>query len=203
MHAPEIHGIEVEGVTRGSFILRGALAAGAVYGTGAVAPFVSRAFAAVPTGDIAIVGFALAVENLEAAMYQAGAARAGLTGQAKKLTDEFASHETQHVQALTGFLQALGGKPPPVQRFKFPFTDQASFLKLAVTLEEVGIGAYNGAAPAITSPDVISAAGAIVQTEARHAGALRMLTGQDPAPQAFDKPLALQEVTARVKPYVG
>jgi rubrerythrin len=202
MRAPELDGIEVAGVTRASFILRGALAAGALYGTGAVAPFVSRAFAAVPANDVAILGFALGLENLEVAFYKAGAARAGLTGQAKKLTDEFAAHENEHVAALTGFVQALGGKPPAVQQFKFPFKDQASFLKMAVTLEEVGIGAYNGSAPAIVSPDLIAAAGSIVQTEARHAGALRMLAGQDPAPQAFDKPLALQEVNTRVRPFV-
>jgi rubrerythrin len=202
MRAPELDGIEVEGVTRASFVLRGALAAGALYGTGAVAPFVSRAFAAVPSGDVAILTFALALENLEVALYKAGAARAGLTGQAKTLTDEFAGHENEHVTTLTGFIQALGAKPPPTQQYKFAFKDQPSFLKLAVTLEEVGIGAYNGAAPAIVSPDLIAAAGAIVQTEARHAGALRMLAGQDPAPQAFDKPLAAQEVNARVKPFV-
>ena len=34
---PELEGLEVHGITRGSFILRSALAAGAVYGLGAVA----------------------------------------------------------------------------------------------------------------------------------------------------------------------
>src|SRR6202161_1592756 len=42
---PELAACEVHGMTRSSFILRGALAAGAVYGTSAVTPFVSSALA--------------------------------------------------------------------------------------------------------------------------------------------------------------
>ena len=38
--APELGAIEVQGVTRQSFIMKGALAAGTVYGLGAVQPFV-------------------------------------------------------------------------------------------------------------------------------------------------------------------
>ena len=73
---------------------------------------------------------------------------------------------------------------------------------MAVTLEEVGISAYNGAATAIKSPDLLSAAGAVVQVEARHAGALRELAGMDPAPVAFDKTLSPQQVVAAVKPFL-
>ena len=47
--SPELGAVEVHGLTRASFILRGALAAGAVYGAGAVAPFVSDALA--PASD--------------------------------------------------------------------------------------------------------------------------------------------------------
>jgi Ferritin-like domain len=71
-----------------------------------------------------------------------------------------------------------------------------------VKLEETGISAYNGAAPAITSTDLLQAAGGIVQVEARHAGALRMLAGQDPAPFAFDQALPPEQVTQRVKPFL-
>ena len=42
------------------------------------------------------------------------------------------------------------------------------------------MSAYNGAAPMIKSKDVLAAAGAIVQVEARHAAALRFLGGMDP-----------------------
>ncbi|MEA2196209.1 MAG: hypothetical protein QOJ25_260, partial [Solirubrobacteraceae bacterium] len=38
---PELADVEVGGVTRASFLVRGAVAAAAVYGTAAEAPFVS------------------------------------------------------------------------------------------------------------------------------------------------------------------
>ena len=39
--SPGLDAIEVQGMTRASFLLKGALAAGALYGVGAVTPFVS------------------------------------------------------------------------------------------------------------------------------------------------------------------
>jgi rubrerythrin len=204
MQAPELDVVEVGGVTRGVFILRGALAAGALYGAGAVGPYVAGAFAAVPASDVQVLGFALALENLEAAFYQAALApHVALTGKVKALATEFGAHEAEHVKALEGLINQLGGKPAAAAKGKFPLKDQAAFLKTAVALEEVGVSAYNGAAPGIQSPDLLSALGSIVQVEARHAGALRMVAGLDPAPQAFDKPLTAAEVVVRVKPYVG
>jgi rubrerythrin len=204
MSAPELRGVEVEGVTRSAFILRGALAAGAMYGAGAVGPFVSRAFGATPPGDVQVLGFALALENVESAFYKAALAPAvGLTGKVKSLATEFGAHEAEHVKVLEGLIQQLGAKPAAAAKAKFPLKDQASFLRLAVTLEEVGVSAYNGVAPALQTPDLIAAAGSIVQVEGRHAGALRMVAGLDPAPQAFDKPLTAAQVGARLKPYVG
>jgi hypothetical protein len=51
--------IEIQGMTRSAFLVRGALAAGGAYGAGAVAPMVSRALAAAGGGDVAIFNFAL------------------------------------------------------------------------------------------------------------------------------------------------
>jgi hypothetical protein len=65
------------------------------------------------------------------------------------------------------------------------------------------VGAYLGAAPQLTTPDLINAVGAIAQTEARHAAALRVRAGQDPAPSAFDEPLPPQQVDAAVGRLVG
>jgi hypothetical protein len=59
---PELAACEIHGMTRASFILRGALAAGAVYGTASVAPFVSQALAAPGGGDAEILNFALTLE---------------------------------------------------------------------------------------------------------------------------------------------
>jgi rubrerythrin len=202
MSMPELHRVEVEGTTRAQFILRGALATGAVYGMGAIAPYVSGALAATAADDVQTLSFALALEQLETAFYKAALQRAGLTGDIQKLATAFGAQEAQHAQALSDLITQLGSKPAPAPTAKFGLTDQASFLKLAVTLEDTGVGAYNGAAPAIKTPDILSALGGIVQTEARHSAALRMLAGQDPAPQAFDKGLAPAQVSSVVQPYV-
>jgi rubrerythrin len=194
--------IRVEGFTRASFILRGALAASAAYGAGAVAPFVSGTFAAVPQSDLAVVEFALGLEQLEAAFYTAALARAGLGGQLKTLATEFGAHEAEHAKALGDLITQLGGKPAAPPKTKFGLTNQASFLRLAVVLEDTGVGAYNGAAPAVRTPDLLATLGEIAQTEARHSGALRMAAGLDPAPQAFEKPIAAPQVAQAVKPFI-
>jgi rubrerythrin len=202
MMLPELDRVEIEGVTRGTFILRGALATGALYGAGAVAPFVSAAFGAIPQTDVQILSFALSLEQLESAFYKAALAGAGLTGDAQKIATAFGAHEDEHVKAIEQLLTLLGAKPAAAPKAKFGLTDQASFFKLAVALEDTGIGAYNGAAPQLSTPDLISSLGGIVQVEARHSGALRMMTGQDPAPDAFDKPLPPAEVSSRLAPFL-
>jgi hypothetical protein len=81
-------------------------------------------------------------------------------------------------------------------------TDQKTFLKLAQTLEDTGVSAYNGAGPAIKSKEVLGAAGSIVQVEARHAAVIRMLNGQLPAPDAFDHSLDTAQVQKLVMPFI-
>jgi len=199
---PELGAIEVHGHTRGAFIVRGALAAGAMYGTGAVGSFVSTALAQSGGGDLDILNFALTLEYLESAFYREAQAKAGLSGQAAKLAKEIGQHEQEHVKALSGAISKMGGKPVQAPKVAFPLTDEASFLKLAQTFEDTGVSAYNGAAPAIKSKEVLSVAGSIVQVEARHAAAVRGLAGNHPAPNAFDPTLSKPQVLNAVKPFI-
>ena len=187
-----------EGITRSTFILRGALGVASAYGIGAVTPFVSQALGNA-AGDEQVLAFALGLEQLESAFYKAANARAGLTGQAAALAKSFGAHEDEHVKALSQLVSQLGGQPPPASGAKFGLSDQASFLKLAVQLEDLGVAAYNGAAPLVKTPDILSALGSIVNVEARHSAALRSLAGQDPAPQAFDKPKPADQVAVELK----
>jgi len=200
---PELAAVQVHGVTRGSFILRGALAAGALYGGSAVAPFVSQALAAGGGGDAEILNFALTLEYLEAAFYNVKGKEIALTGQAKSYAKMFGEQETAHVGALTTTIKQLGGTPVKSPQFVFPVTNQAAFLALASTLENTGVGAYNGAAPSITSKEILAAAGSIVQIEARHAAAIDLLIGKSPTPSGgFDVPLTKAQVLARIGPLV-
>ena len=197
--------VEVEGINRQTFVLRGALAAGAVYGAGAVTPFVRQAMAQEGAGDVEILNFALTLEYLEAAFYERALKQVkGLPGDVKKLATTIGDNEAEHVTTLTTTIESLGGKPVKAPKVDFAgaFASPKSFLKLAQTLEDTGVSAYNGAAPMIESAEVLSAAGSIVQVEARHAAAIRSLNGAPITPGAFDKPLEMQQVLKAVKPFV-
>jgi hypothetical protein len=200
---PELGAIEVHGVTRSSFILRGALVAGGALGLGAVGPFVSGALAATDAGDIDILNFALTLEMLETDFYKHKAKTVGLSGEAKTLAAQFAGEEQQHVDALTHAIKAAGGKPVKHPTFVFPGGNQASFLSLAYTLENTGVSAYNGAGPSLVNKAYLAAAGSIVQVEARHAAAIGVLTNKSVTPSGgFDKPLSKAQVLKIAGPLI-
>jgi rubrerythrin len=196
---------DVQPVSRQAFIVRGALAAGAVYGAGAVGPFVRQAIAQEGGGDVEVLNFALTLEYLETAYYTEALKQvSGLSGDVKALATEIRDNEAEHVDALTQAIEDLGGTPvkAPGVDFGGAFASEKSFLKLAQTLEDTGVSAYNGAAPAIESAEVLGAAGSIVQVEARHAAAIRSLNGAPISDGGFDKALEMQEVLDAVKPFV-
>ena len=195
-------GVEIESMTRGAFVLRGAIAAGAAYGAAAAGPYVARALAQSGAGDIAIVNFALTLEYVETAFYKAALANAKLRGAVKSLATQFGLDEAAHAEALSQAVQQAGATPAKAPKTSFPLRDQASFLRLAATLEETGVSAYNGAIPRLKSPDLVTALGSIVQVEGRHAAAIAVAAGRNPAPAAFDTPLTPAQVTARIRPYV-
>jgi rubrerythrin len=200
--ASELDAVEIHGMTRSSFILRGAVAAGSVYGASMVSPFVRQALAQ-GGGDVEVLNFALTLEFLEAAFYTEAGKIGGLSDEAVKLVETFGNEEQQHVDALSKTITDLGGKPTAAPMVDFgSLKNEAAFLKLAVAFEDLGVSAYNGAAPAIKSKEVLAAAGSIVQVEARHAAAIRLLAKKDPAPQAFDESATTDAVLKAVKPYV-
>jgi hypothetical protein len=201
---PELATVEIKGMTRSAFIVRGAMAAGATYGLGAVSPFVSGALAQ-GGGDVEIVNFALTLEYLEAAFYTEAAKKVpGLSGDLADLVKEIRDNEVEHVDALTATVKQLGGKPAAVPGVDFgnAFSSTGGFLKLANVFEDTGVSAYNGAATGIESVEVLAAAGGIVQVEARHAALIRLARKKPPAPLAFDKSSTADEVLAAVKPFI-
>jgi hypothetical protein len=204
---PELAGVSVdedsEDLSRSDVILKGALAAGAVYGTFMVGPFVRKALAMSGGGDVDILNFALTLEYLETKFYEEAKTRAGAKGELKSLVDLIAKDEKQHVEALTATVKQLGGKPVAEPKFDFAYSDTAGFLKLAQTFEDTGVSAYNGAGPAIKSKDVLAAAGAIVQVEARHAAAIRLQNKEEPSPDAFDPSLDEAQVLKAVEPFIA
>ena len=194
---------EIHGLTRSAFLARSALTAGALYGAGSVTPLVSRALA--QSGDVDILNFALTLEYLESTFYaQALQQVKKLSSETRALATEIRANEDAHVDALTDAVKQAGGKPvaAPGVDFGDAFADEKSFLALAQTFEDTGVSAYNGAAPAIKSPQLLAAAGSIVQIEARHAALIRLANGVTPAPDQFDPSLDQDAVLKAVMPYV-
>jgi len=205
LKVPELAHIQVQGLTRSAFLVRGALAAGAVYGAGAVTPFVGQALAQGGGGDVDILNFALTLEYLEGAFYKQAVTKVkGLSGDTLKLAKELRDNEAEHVAALTKAIKGAGGKPVTAPKVDFggAFASTEAFLKTANTFEDTGVSAYNGAGPMLKNKDYLAAAGSIVQIEARHAALTRRARGKSPAPDAFDKTLSMQEVLTAVKPFI-
>jgi hypothetical protein len=198
----------VDPPTRGAFLKKAGIGAGAVIGSGAVLgalPSLAGA-ATVPSSDIAILNFALTLEYLEAAFYAAAKGNNVGSGQ-QDLTsfiDVVAGHEAAHVKFLKG---ALGRKAVAKPKFDFKdaVTDQAKFAATAQVLEDTGVQAYLGQAANIKNKKVLAAAGSILPIEARHAAWIRDIngkfTGQQPlpAPAAFQSAKTKAQILAAVK----
>jgi hypothetical protein len=180
----------------------------AVAGAGATAAsMLLSKQASAKTDDVDIANFALTLEYLEAEFYTMAVDSDVLSGDALGVVENLADHEAQHVTALKDLLESVGATPVEKPAFTFPedaLTSQASILDLAATLEPVGVGAYLGAAPLISSPDILSAAGSIAGVEGEHVVAVNWLLGVVPyANEAFPKALTLDEVSAAVAPFMG
>jgi hypothetical protein len=156
-------------------------------------------------GDAAIVAFAYQLELLEGTFYAEGV-NAGLFADAfLEQIIAIRDHEMAHADALATTLGQLGAEVPATPDFTFPagtFGDAATFLELAATFEPVGIGAYQGAAPALKSKDILAAAISIHNAECQHRCAINILNLITPPNNlAFEEALPLQDVQAAVEPF--
>jgi rubrerythrin len=195
--------ISADEQTRSEVLAKGALAVGSLYGALAVGPYVRKALAMSEGGDVEILNFALTLEYLEAKFYAEAKGRVKADKELMSLIDLLAEDEQQHVDALTATVKQLGGKPVTEPKFDFPYGGTGGFLKLAQTFEDTGVSAYNGAAPMIESKEVLTAAGSIVQVEARHAAAIRLQNKEEPSPAAFDPSLEEKQVLKAVEPFIA
>jgi Ferritin-like domain len=125
---------------------------------------------------------------------QAAAVRAAL--------EEVRDHEAAHVEALTEAITQLGGTPVAEGEYDFGYDDLEGFLEVAQALENTGVAAYAGAAPAIADPTLLATALGIHSVEARHAAYLNLQNGDSPFPEAFDEALTRAEVLEIVGQYI-
>jgi Ferritin-like domain len=174
--------------------------------------------------DIDIINFALNLEYLEAEYYSV--ATTGMTLQelgilsssdvtgpttgGRKIKigyDKIAwmaaaltKDEQTHVVFLRTVLGSAAVKKPAINldALGYGFADVAEFFKITRQFEDVGVSAYLGAAPLITSKTYLAAAAAIMATEAQHSGSIRIkcinLGIVSPAVDSLDVPPTEQSV---------
>ena len=152
-----------------------------------------------------ILSFAYELELLEGTFYAQGVQAGIFSGPTLAVITKIRDDEMAHVDFLATGLQNAGAQVPATPNFTFPdgtFTDPTAFLKLAATFEPVGIGAYQGAAPAIMGTDYLLPALEIHSAECRHWDAIKVLQGIVPPNNvAFEEALPLQQVQQAVAPF--
>ena len=139
-------------------------------------------------GDVGVLNYAYALEQLEAAFYTmvVKSPYVDMSADEKTLLGDIMDHEVAHRDFLK---KALADKAIPDLEVDFSavdFKSRKSVLTTAMTFEDLGVGAYNGAGKLIKSPDYLAAAGTIVSVEARHAAAIRDLLNMNSVAFAGD-----------------
>ncbi len=165
------------------------------------------------SGDVGILNYAYALEQLEAAFYTQVIATpySGMTDGEKSLLTDIRDHEIIHRDF---FKAALGGSAIPALEVNFSsidFNSRSSVLGAAKLFEDTGVLAYNGAGKLIKEAGYLLLAGKIVSVEARHAAAVRDLLMPNSASFAGDDIIDTNgldgakkpsEILAAVAPYL-
>ncbi|HEX3804406.1 MAG TPA: ferritin-like domain-containing protein [Solirubrobacteraceae bacterium] len=195
--------------TRLAFLRKAGIAGGAVLSGGAIlgalapaAMAAGRPPSSFGAGDVGILNYALTLEYLERAFYNAATAGGKITSPQLKT---FLSVVTRDERAHVAFLKkALGSKAVKQPKFDFKGipTNEKMFAATAQVLENTGVHAYLGQAGNIKTPAYLGAAASIMTIEARHAGAIGLIngTGGGISPSgSFDTPYTAAKVLTAVK----
>lgn len=130
------------------------------------------------SGDIGVLNYAYALEQLEAAFYEEvlkGSYYSSASSAEKSIFKDLRDHEVIHREF---FKRALGSNAIGSLGVNFSsinFNDRTSVIDTAIAFEDLGVSAYNGAGKLIRDTTYLLLAGKIVSVEARHAAAVRDL----------------------------
>lgn len=164
------------------FQVAGALAgAGLLLSTAACKKSSSNNGVDLGSGDVGVLNYAYALEQLEAAFYIQiiTTQYSGITADEIALLTDIRDHEVAHRQFFKAALGSAAIQNLEVNFSTINFSNRTSVLTAAKTFEDLGVSAYNGAGKLITSPDYLLLAGKIVSVEARHAAYIRDLLGDN------------------------
>lgn len=131
------------------------------------------------SGDVGILNYAYALEQLEAAFYLQVVATpyAGMSALETEYLSDIRNHEVAHREffkaAITAAAPTMVIPALEVNFTSIDFTSRSSVLNTAKAFEDLGVTAYNGAGQLISTtgngPTYLGIAGKIVSVEARHA----------------------------------
>lgn len=159
--------------------------------------------------DVGILNFALLLEELESAFYAAAARSSAIRDpREREYLQVLGRHEATHVTFLRSVLgnnvifrtQDLRFNRAGLARL---LRSRDSILAAAVSLEDTGVHAYNGAGPSLTNPTYILAAGSIVSVEARHAAGVRALLGRSTTEALSDQAIGSASLNRDLNPFRG
>jgi hypothetical protein len=137
------------------------------------------------SGDVGILNYAYALEQLEAAFYVQVVATpyTGISALELEYMNDLRNHEVAHREffkaAITAAAPAAIIPALEVNFTSIDFASRASVLGTAKAFEDLGVTAYNGAGQLISTtgngPTYLGLAGKIVSVEARHAALIAEL----------------------------
>jgi hypothetical protein len=140
----------------------------------------------VGSGDVGVLNYAYALEQLEADFYtqvRTGSYYTSLspTSAEKLILDDLYYHEVIHRDFFKAAITGAMATPIKALTTVYPantFSSRATVLGTAKAFEDLGVAAYNGAGQYITSAQYLLIAGKIVSVEARHAAIIRDLVSE-------------------------
>lgn len=129
------------------------------------------------SGDIGVLNYAYALEQLEAAFYTQVLATpfSGITAIESSFLTDIRDHEIAHREFFKNALMSNAIPDLEVNFANINFNSRESVLGTAKAFEDLGVAAYNGAGKLLTNPTYLLLAGKIVSVEARHAALIRDL----------------------------
>jgi hypothetical protein len=162
-------------------------------------------------GDIAVLQFAYALEQLEADFYTkvvANFSGSDMTAADQAILADVKNHEVIHRDFFKAALGTNASFTLATTYGTLDFKSRTAVLGAARTFEDLGVAAYNGAAQYLTDTNNLLVAGKIVSVEARHASAIRDLLNPKAnsangfAPTSFDDAFSPGKVRTAAQAYV-
>lgn len=128
-------------------------------------------------GDVGILNYAYALEQLEAAFYTqvTKTPYSNMESADRDILTAIRDHEIAHRDFFKVALKKNAIPALEVDFTKVDFNSRDSVLTTAQTFENLGVAAYNGAGQLLEKPEYLLVAGKIVSVEARHAAAITYL----------------------------